>query len=270
MAWISYRDERAFGQLIKRNQAKWLETGKSLNKILYKVNFAKRSFILKKPPLDDRDNFTNEYLVGKHVNYLRQISPNFVFTYYQAEWNVLEFIPGVTLKEYTGSFHSLLGYIIQVILAVTVAYEQCKFTHYNLHRSNIVLRKLPQKMLVPYHLKSGTIYIPTRRVPVLIDFGRSCTDKVAGHELSSQGVYPKPNHFHDIYYFVRAALRNGYRVQMREILSWYGVTTKYQPGKTSEISPKILTPKQLLDKFEQVFNYKIDSLNSRYPIYQIQ
>jgi hypothetical protein len=230
------------------------------------------AILLKEPPRDNRDSFSNELRVGLQLNKLRNTIPNFVYTYGKVagrnrngntqEYIILEHVPGITLSLYTGSFRKHLCYTLQVILALEIAYHELGFTHYNAHRRNIVLKKLSQKKLIRY----GDVLIETDRVPIIIDVGRSYTRATGGHNLPIRGVYPIPNHFHDVYYCLHSALRRLYPKQLETILSWYGVTPSTNPCITVHtLRPRNLSGKDLLLKCQEVFGF-VPVTNPELPI----
>jgi len=222
MAWTSLETEKKFQKLIVDNSKTLGRQIIPFRPGFYQVHLEGRKILLKQAPLDGRDNFQNEFEVGYRLNRLRNKSPNFVFTYGVGMGHILlEYIPGFPIGSYRGSFRKLLGYVLQTIFALKYAYDILGFTHHNLHRQNVILKKLPQKMRVPYYVDGQIVYFETDRIPVIIDFGRSYTHKIGGHYLPSRGVYPKANHFRDIYYYYHSALQRRYPRELEIILKWY-------------------------------------------------
>jgi hypothetical protein len=234
-----------------------------------------RVVLLKLEPEDTRDSLENEYKVGMVINQLRNLSPNFVFTYgrgYSREGShiLLEHVPGVTIAMYKGSFKKRLNFCLQTIFAMDMAYDLIGLTHYNLHRKNVILKKLGRKYLVPYYLNSKLMYFETDRIPVIIDFGRSYTHYGGGHTLESKSVKPKPNHVHDIIYFWNSSLSREYPKELKIILSWYGLEPDSDVCSVIDtLEPKLLSGEELLEKCRKHFGYTPSkSKSKRLPIYR--
>jgi hypothetical protein len=265
--WSSYETELRFRQSIIKNAERWIQRKIPFMglKGFHEIPTVRKTLLLKEEAKDGRDNFDNEYSIGLILNELRDYSPNFVFTYGQGinkrgRYIWLEHIPGITIGSYLGSFENLLGYVLQVIFAITFAYEVYGFTHYNLHRQNIVLRKLRRRKCIPYIVGDKVIYIETDRIPVIIDFGRSFTLETGGHTLSSRGVHSRPNHFHDIYYFLNSSLGRRFPKQLKMILKWYGVEPSDDACVVvNDLKPKILSCQELLQLCEKHFSMKWSS-----------
>ena len=86
---------------------------------------------------------------------------------------VTEFVNGPTLSEaiIKGiSCRQLESVIQQMQQVLTILYEACSFTHYDLHLGNIILRPTFKKFLT-YSYTDRTVQIPTHGIIVcLIDF----------------------------------------------------------------------------------------------------
>lgn len=61
--------------------------------------------------------------------------------------------------------------IVQVLLALQVAFDEFKFTHYDLHTGNVRIRILDGKYSIPYPTRKGKIFINTNFLPTIIDYG---------------------------------------------------------------------------------------------------
>ena len=75
--------------------------------------------------------------------------------------------------------------IKQTLMAVSMAQRKCKFTHYDLHSLNIMLRKCDKDLVFLYVIdKENQFLIPTRGFyPTIIDFGFSYVDEMNGGPL---------------------------------------------------------------------------------------
>lgn len=274
MSWSSLQTELAFKSWIVRNSDR-------LNglKTFFRDGFQyipvdpDKVVLLKLEPQDSRDSMDNEYIVGCVVNRLRDLSPNFVFTYGRGRGHkgphiLLEHVPGVTLSRFHGGFKNMLNYCLQTIFAMSMAHDLIGLTHYNLHRKNVVLKKLKRKHLVPYYVDKEIVYFETDRIPVVIDFGRSYTNHGGGHTLEHKNVKPEPNHAHDLFYFWNSALSRGYPKELKIILSWYEMEPHSEiPTVINTLNPKMLTGEELLEKCRKYFGFR-PSKSKHLPIYQ--
>lgn len=75
------------------------------------------------------------------------------------------------VKECTASEFIILH--LQIALAISLAFHACSFTHYDLHGDNVLVRKLPKPIIIAYPFKGRHIYIKTKFIASIIDYGRS-------------------------------------------------------------------------------------------------
>lgn len=227
------------------------------------ISSDEHAIVLKCEPSDERDNFDNELRTGLLLNTLRDKCPNFVFTYgmktiESTRYLFIEYIPGLTIGYYKDNFLELIGYIIQVLLAITIANKTFGFTHYNLHRQNVVMKPLRKKRWIKYELLDETIYVETDHIPVIIDFGRSYTHKYGGHTLEVKGVYPKENILHDSWYFLYSVLSKTFPDELKIILDWYNLPLVDHPYKITELTcTKEIPVLDFIRKCEEHFGYKL-------------
>jgi hypothetical protein len=152
----------------------------------------------------------HEAFVGLYVtNKLRTVVPNFMYTFGYAEgtkpaknehiyrWltNRLgkkrspltcysldpdSFCPYVFLERIADSpsiteaklgAKSFLNVYIQVLLAINYAYKAYKFTHYDLHGGNVLIRRLDRNYYIKYPLGETNVYVYADLLPVIIDYG---------------------------------------------------------------------------------------------------
>lgn len=262
MAWLSIESEKKFLEGIIENSKELKNKKVEFRPGFQVINVGDRKVLLKQAPSDGRDNFENEFAIGTLLNRLRDKSPNFVFTYGSEKGKrgkhiLLEYVPGFTLGSYRGQFKKLLGYVLQTLFAVKYAYDELGFTHHNLHRQNVILKKLPRVMRIPYFVDGEIVFFDTDRIPVIIDFGRSYTHETGGHSLPSKGVYPKANYFRDFYYFLHSSLRRIYPQELEILLNWYGLPLSSNPClEANLLNPKLRSGKKLLQMCRKVFGYR--------------
>ena len=77
------------------------------------------------------------------------------------------------IERHDATFDEILAVVKQVLIGLSIAQDAVGLTHYDLHPSNILLRRCPKDMTHIYVLSDGsTIQMQTHGwVPVLIDFG---------------------------------------------------------------------------------------------------
>ncbi len=259
--WTSYESEEEFKRYIIENSRRLSSKRTSFRDGFYQIDTGRGIVLLKERPMDDRDNFENEFRIGLLLNTIRNLTPNFVYTYgrgYTSDGQhiLLSYVPGRSIAHFRGPFLAMLNYVIQTLLALELAYNKFGFTHYNLHRNNVVLKVLPERKLVPYLVDGKIIHFDTDAIPVIIDMGRSYTHSIGGHVLESKSVYSRANHFHDIYYFLNSTLGRIYTTELEEILSWYGVKPSENPCSIVDtLKPKVVSMTVFLEKARKSFGY---------------
>ena len=144
------------------------------------------------------------------VNFLAADIPNFVYTFgYSKSELFLEYIPGMTLKEYIDSpdynMDVVIQVMFQVILALGVAQELLALVHYDIAPWNIILRKLDTPREYVYRLDSHEFHIETSIVPVIIDVQRAhaVIEGVHYGQIDPFSFYP----FHDCSALLLTVLR---------------------------------------------------------------
>lgn len=85
----------------------------------------------------------------------------------------------------------LYSVVKQTLLAVAIAQRKKRFTHYDLHSNNVMIKSCSRNLCFLYILDENTqFFIPTRgSYPVLIDFGFSYSQ-----DLDGQPLWPSLNH----------------------------------------------------------------------------
>lgn len=208
----------------------------------------------------DNDHIAHEFFIAHQLNKLRADIPNFVYGYgmfrcqspYSTEdgipracpippmlWEdepridernylIMEYVkPGIPLLNIVGrlSFEQVMMVYFQVISACAVAYDRMKFTHYDLHMANVILQSTNgnEEIFIPYTFEDRTIYIRTRVIAKILDYGTSYVevpDKIQGiptgqvmkfGNFQMSGIHGRratePNPFHDIYMFSGTLLK---------------------------------------------------------------
>ena len=108
-----------------------------------------------------KDNINHEYNIGLELNNIRNLVSNFIATFglfkcnigynitipcsinnkkYERDYLLLEYIEGNSLLKYSLdkniSNDEYLNILLQILLALNIAYNNIEFVHYNLHMKN--------------------------------------------------------------------------------------------------------------------------------------
>jgi hypothetical protein len=118
------------------------------------------------------DNHSNKNCISTDVLLTELIDGRSLYRYMKNE----KIIPEV-----------LMSLIKQTLLAVIIANESIKFTHYDLHSKNVLIKMCPSNSVFLYILDEHRTYIvPTYGYyPVIIDFGFSFSDNCEGNPFYS-------------------------------------------------------------------------------------
>lgn len=207
--------------------------------------------ILKSSKTNKNNNLLREYYLGaKTINKLRYTIPNFMYTIgsiitqetktNRKVFTVYEKIDGTSLefliKNNKITFPQFLNIFSQILIALSVAQEQYRFCHFDLHPGNIILRKeaSPYTYIVVFHTSRYDITI-TDYTPIIIDFGMSCgllhgVDEHTGcNYFKKFGIFPHLIQGFDMYKFLfyshlysKKSLKN----DIKSLFNFYG---KYDP-----------------------------------------
>ena len=71
------------------------------------------------------------------------------------------------------TYEQYLNVLVQLALALQLAYEDLNFTHYDLHTGNVLVRDMGQDMYIAYNVHGTRKYLKTRYVATIIDLGMS-------------------------------------------------------------------------------------------------
>lgn len=205
----------------------------------YKVYINQQAFLLKKRENSEKDDIKHEYKVGLLLNNLRDIIPNFVSTiaYFKTNDSSKHVLPCakkptkhdvnkyILVEMIDGSHVSQqlklsiqFKLLMQIAFALHIAQEKYKFVHYNLHRGNVIIRKLGKNVLIKY----DNYYLETDVIAVIIDFGRSYTNETKGHEYMKKRVLNDYNEFHDIFNYIYSVFEVSHTQIMNELFEFYG------------------------------------------------
>ena len=162
----------------------------------------------------------NEGIVMEKTNEMRKYIPHFccsfgyfnvpISSYYYAEktnpFAKEEIYVDVLITEYIQdsitfckilsecTYEEIISILKQSLLALYISQEKMKFTHYDLHTDNILIRKCEKNALYVYILTPEHIYLIETfgNCPVIIDFGFSyadhCIDKPLCNTLNHTNV----------------------------------------------------------------------------------
>lgn len=167
------------------------------------LNNAENFFIFKFPK---NGNLNHECFVAfKATNYLRKFCPNFMYIFDTIDcsipvigpdgkvinwcnksenpnnnkmYAILEnCLPNISFSEFCKqcSLKDFIRYYFQIVLAIREGYLKYKFTHYDMHTGNILLRKVSSnKFYIPYETLQGTIFLESLEyISTIIDYGFS-------------------------------------------------------------------------------------------------
>lgn len=209
---------------------------------IYRFKFGNCDMVLKMEEIDHvKDNVKHEYAVGLQLNELRYEYPNFVPTIkylkgnppikkkdlppcsYSTKYNV----PYIVVAHEEGETVSVdmplreqLYIFLQIYAAVQVAYLKYGFTHYNLHRGNVIYRQIDASKPIKY----PGFAIGSPVLAIMIDFGRSYTNQNGGRHYPSRMVYKEPNFHHDILNYIFSSMMLKHREAAYDIMKFLGYT----------------------------------------------
>lgn len=163
--------------------------------------------LYKVPKIDYSDSLIRSYYIGRSLNKLSTLVPNFVHTkqiHVQDDMFVsYDLVEGDTWesKLNTLSFSQFIHIFVTVLFALELAQRYCSFCHYDLHLENILL--VQEKVDYTLVFDGYCYQIHSEWIPVLIDFGFSSAvikDKAFGCESFEHcGIYPFPLPGMDMY-----------------------------------------------------------------------
>lgn len=179
---------------------------------------------------DKKDNIEREFRIGMQLNKHCVYNPNLVKTIDLIDKKgtktlVVERIPGRTLGE-----DEKLSVLLDTIIQLSACLEDLSpigFTHYNIHRGNIMLLPNETGNPIDLHYPRLGLSIKVMHQIKLIDFGRSYTFLHGGHEVEKRRVFNSYHPLHDLLYFIFSSFHHGkYDEEGRKISNFYGFKAK--------------------------------------------
>lgn len=185
----------------------WINSLKSLSAGANGVTYTSkiRGMLQEQIVVKESANLDHEVFVGLRLNALRKYLTNFSYLYLgfgcsspifvekeflswcnrekrEINYAFYEFVrPSISFAQFVSSPRVSLEEVrdcyLQTLFALNFAFHKVKFTHFDLHGENILLRELPDEKEVPYPAASGgTYFFSTKRIPTFIDYGFSTVE----------------------------------------------------------------------------------------------
>jgi hypothetical protein len=173
---------------------------------------------------------------NKEIRPSKKNKPSFYIMYEKIEGETLL----KELKTNTITFEEWLNVFVQILISLEIAQRYSKFTHYDLHTSNVIIKRVNNNnysattTLHTYNVNDTSV------VPVIIDYGHSCSVinncnigsykspeygmlnfLVAGYDMYKFLIY-------SIYYTKNRILKNS----IKNLLLFYGDNDPYSILKT--------------------------------------
>ncbi len=92
----------------------------------------------------------------------------------------------------------LLQLIFQMVYAIYVAQKTMKYTHYDLHAGNVMVRKIKQELKI-FKIGDKYVYINTDIEPVIIDYGKNVMETPSYRLIPINGAYIRNQDFNPYY-----------------------------------------------------------------------
>lgn len=108
--------------------------------------------------------------------------------YFPCNMLLLEYISPISLYHVCKYLYKeksvIISQLCQIMMALDIAQYKTKFTHYDLHLDNVLIRQCDPDVLFLYHHKGKNILIPTYGLyPVIIDMGSSYCKSIEGNPM---------------------------------------------------------------------------------------
>lgn len=210
-----------------------------------------------------KEDTIRESAVGSVLNLLYERTPNFMYFYglfncsmliddsdltginicedYEYPgYGVFEYIEGKTLTNTVKylNINEMINIYCQILLSLYIAYSKFKYTHYDLHTSNIMIIEYDKEIDVYYYLPNRQmISWKTKYLAKIIDYGNSYLEyknkkifKDGAYLSSKNGQSNQPNHQFD---FIRLAINlyfksNNNKIFLEAIKHIINVSNPYQ------------------------------------------
>lgn len=153
---------------------------------------------------------------------------------------IYEKVPGFgvenMLKDHSMTFNQFLGVYIQLLLTLEVAQRECRFTHFDLHAGNVMVRRAPG---LSYDVPLGTSLYKVSTpdfIPMIIDFGFSTAfidgRSIGEYEFTEHGMMPFMVQGYDMYKFLVFSTSNATdkrtKALMIKLFEFYGDDDYYK------------------------------------------
>jgi len=206
-----------------------------------------------------------EYYIGMHLNSLREITPCFMYTYFAIINNdvinvAYQKIDGESLFTFLqnpdltfDTFFSIYG---QILLALEVAQRKYKYAHYDLHGSNIIVKKCPIKYSI--YLDDKEYQVDSEYIPVMIDYGFSTLTENEGHtygikDYENLGIFNFLIAGRDVYQLLVLSLYYIQNIELKlQILQFFYYTSDPYNLKKVLSRKKGETDKEIFNRIQNV------------------
>lgn len=166
------------------------------------IRFVSDALVVKISNDPKSDTLIHEYFIGSILNNLRNIIPNFMYVFSglscslptfnnqrqlinlcshkgSVKYLISEYINGVSLEKLIIdreiNIDKIIVLILEILLALNVAWNKYNFVHQDLHLKNILVRRLRQDTIFSYPFGNSKtpVYIISDYLPMIIDYGLS-------------------------------------------------------------------------------------------------
>lgn len=228
------------------------------------------SLVIKFPNKNDKFEkieFMKEYILGKTINKLRQITPSFMYTFSlfgcgldkqtkqicttkeSLPLLILEKVDGISMdkfiKEPSTTFEEWLKTYVQILLNLEIAQKLYKFNHNDLHADNVMIRK-HKPITYSFNSETKTYKVTTDTFPVLIDFGYSGMyvgdEEVEGVDLG-QAFPPEFVTCYDMYLHLARCIFSFYEKHKKyhsDLLKLFELYEFFEDGNPYQSPPDIM------------------------------
>lgn len=210
-----------------------------------------------KAPREKNNDLIHEYFVGIFgTNELRSYIPNFAYilgmfecsppyiegkrvvTFCQNNKDTVVYViyenvsNSVTLAKFTEtcSFSDFFNVMVQISMALQMAYDSCRYTHYDLHAKNVLIRRLEKPIVIRYSFDGKDYYITTSIIATFIDYGRNYIEyngEKFGLDVPHINIFADRSFpMGDIYHVLMFALLTAFHPETSGLNTNYDVTSQ--------------------------------------------
>lgn len=173
------------------------------------INVVGKVFIDENNNIKDTEQL-HESVIGIALNSISHKTPNFMYYYgsYPCQPNIkvknickkrdypgyslFEYINGKSLGTWLQSIKNeieVINVYAQIILSLEIAYKELKFTHYDLHKENILIIDLNEEKYITYVHNGKTFSLKSRYLVKIIDYGFSVVEYNNKKYFDKSGEY---------------------------------------------------------------------------------